>query len=94
MDTLLEIDRISCGYGGAPVLHDFSLRLRPGGIACLLGPSGCGKTTALRAVAGFQPLTAGRVRLRGRTVSAPDLLLAPERRGWAWCFRTMPCFRT
>ncbi|PTT78368.1 hypothetical protein DBR42_23600, partial [Pelomonas sp. HMWF004] len=36
----------------------------------LLGGSGCGKTTLLRAVAGLQPLSSGRIELAGRDVTA------------------------
>ena len=39
------------------------LSIRSGEIVSLIGPSGCGKTTLLRAIAGLQPLTEGRVEL-------------------------------
>jgi len=48
-----------------------SLRLRRGEIGCLLGPSGCGKTTVLRAIAGFEPICAGTIRLDGRDIATP-----------------------
>ena len=40
--------------------------LAAGQIGVLIGPSGCGKTTLLRAVAGLEPLAAGRIRMDGR----------------------------
>jgi multiple sugar transport system ATP-binding protein len=35
----------------------------------LVGPSGCGKTTALRMVAGLEPISSGVLRIGGRTVN-------------------------
>jgi multiple sugar transport system ATP-binding protein len=35
----------------------------------LVGPSGCGKTTALRMLAGFEPITAGEIRIGGDRVN-------------------------
>jgi len=37
----------------------------------LIGPSGCGKSTLLKAVAGFLPLTSGRIVFDGREDLAP-----------------------
>ncbi len=37
----------------------------------LLGQSGCGKSSILKAVAGFLPAAAGKVRVRGRDVTGP-----------------------
>jgi multiple sugar transport system ATP-binding protein len=35
----------------------------------LVGPSGCGKTTTLRMIAGLEEITAGTIRIGGRTVN-------------------------
>ncbi|AKC88421.1 hypothetical protein WQ53_13950 [Pseudoxanthomonas suwonensis] len=81
---MLELDRIAVAYpaagGRRTVVEALSLRLPRGGIGCLLGPSGCGKTTVLRAIAGFEPLQAGRIVLDGRTVAGDGVDLPPERR--------------
>jgi NitT/TauT family transport system ATP-binding protein len=37
----------------------------------IVGPSGCGKSTFLHIVGGFEPATAGQVRLNGRPIGAP-----------------------
>ncbi len=66
---MLEIDRISTGYGHAQVLRELSLHVAPGEILCLLGRNGAGKTTALKAIMGLLPLWSGAVRLEGREVS-------------------------
>ena len=71
MTVLLELKNIECRYDSHVVVHDLSLHLNPGVLACLLGPSGCGKTTALRAIAGFEPIYGGEILLRGQSVSRP-----------------------
>lgn len=38
-DCALDIRNLSFAYAGAPVLHDVSLRVRPGQICGLLGPT-------------------------------------------------------
>jgi len=43
----------------------------PGRTLALLGPNGAGKSTALRALAGLQPLAAGRVQLGDRVLDDP-----------------------
>ncbi len=47
------------------------LQVEPGRVVAVLGPNGAGKSTVLRVLAGLQPLTAGRVRLSGRTLEDP-----------------------
>ncbi len=92
MNYLLEIDNIACRYDNQGVVQGFSIRVRKGGLACLLGPSGCGKTTVLRAIAGFVPLAAGEIRLRGERVSAPNLCVPPERRRVGMVFQDYALF--
>ena len=90
--VMLELEDVVCGYDGRPVVHGLSLRVRQGAVVCLLGPSGCGKTTVLRAIAGFQPLQRGQIRLRGEPVSQPGLTLAPERRRIGMVFQDYALF--
>lgn len=50
---------------------DLGLSIAPGEVVALLGPNGAGKTTALRALAGLLPLSAGHVRVDGRSLDEP-----------------------
>jgi molybdate transport system ATP-binding protein len=68
---------------------DVPLQAQPGRTVALLGPNGAGKTTALRALAGLQPLSAGRIELDGRVLDDPGegVLVAPEHRAIAVVFQ-------
>src|ERR1041384_4786688 len=52
-------------------VRDFSLDIEAGEFFCLLGTSGCGKTTVLNMVAGFEPVSAGEIRISGHPIAGP-----------------------
>ena len=89
---LLELRAAAVRYGRVDAVRDLSFQLMPGDIGCLLGPSGCGKTTALRAIAGFEPLCGGAVILNGQTISTPAHNTAPEARGIGMVFQDYALF--
>jgi NitT/TauT family transport system ATP-binding protein len=61
------------GQGDARTLavDDCSFDVNAGEICVVVGPSGCGKTTLLGAIAGFQSLDGGSIRLDGRVLCGP-----------------------
>ncbi|HEU5028564.1 MAG TPA: ABC transporter ATP-binding protein [Spirillospora sp.] len=63
---MLEIDRLTAGYGRVRVLHEVSLSVDEGEIVALVGPNGAGKSTLLRAVTAMIPDRSGSVRVAGR----------------------------
>src|SRR6267378_1463859 len=65
----IELEAVSKRYGDFHAVRDFSLAVEHGELVVLLGPSGCGKTTTLRMIAGFVPVTSGRIQLGGRDVT-------------------------
>ncbi len=77
---VLEVQGLVRDYGGAPVLFgksktfravdDVSLSIQPGESVGLVGESGCGKSTLLRAILALEPPQAGRVRVKGRDITA------------------------
>ena len=91
-DWLLEVNNLSCGYGGDSVVQDVSFALSHGDIGCLLGPSGCGKSTILRALAGFLPLNGGEICLQSQQISLPGRTLAPEKRRIGMVFQDYALF--
>jgi len=52
--------------GTVNALDGVSLDVGENEFVTLLGPSGCGKTTLLRAIAGFEHLDGGAIRLDGQ----------------------------
>jgi iron(III) transport system ATP-binding protein len=91
--TVLELRNVSCAYDrDRPAITGISFTAKEGDIVCLLGPSGCGKTTTLRAVAGFEPVTAGEIHLEGRLVSAPGHLVPTEQRRIGMVFQEYALF--
>ncbi|MFF8995738.1 ABC transporter ATP-binding protein [Streptomyces sp. NPDC014983] len=63
---MLSLKGATVRFGGRAVLDAVDLEVAEHEVVCVLGPSGSGKSTLLRAVAGLQPLDAGRVLLAGR----------------------------
>ena len=92
VQPLLDVRGVTQGYGGVAVLRELCLALERGTIACLLGASGCGKTSVLRAIAGFEPLMAGEIRLNGQVVSRPGRRLPPEERRIGMVFQDYALF--
>lgn len=88
----LELQDVSRCFGARSAVAGLNLRLAQGQIGCLLGPSGCGKTTALRCIAGFEPVDAGSIRARGRTLSTPDYHAAPDSRDIGMVFQDFALF--
>ena len=69
--------------GGVVAVNELSLEVEPGEFLVLVGPSGCGKTTALRMVAGLEPVTSGEIRINDRVVTR----LPPRNRDIAMVFQ-------
>ncbi|TDD83236.1 ABC transporter ATP-binding protein [Actinomadura darangshiensis] len=65
---MLEIDRLTAGYGRVRVLHEVSLDVGEGEIVALVGPNGAGKSTLLRAVTAMIPDRSGTLVLAGRSL--------------------------
>jgi multiple sugar transport system ATP-binding protein len=55
--------------GMRPAVDALDLDIQDGEFMVLVGPSGSGKTTALRMLAGLEPLDGGRVEIGGRDVT-------------------------
>lgn len=75
----LKLEGISTGYGPIQVLFGFSAEARAGEVLCLLGRNGAGKTTALKAIMGLLPLSAGQITLNGETLSTLPAHEIPRR---------------
>ena len=88
----LELQDIVRYFGTRKAVDGLSLRLEQGAIGCLLGPSGCGKTTALRCIAGFEPVTSGSIRAHGRVLASAGFSSPPESRRIGMVFQDYALF--
>ncbi|MFI1396450.1 ATP-binding cassette domain-containing protein [Streptomyces sp. NPDC020681] len=83
MTVEIELRAARVRYGPLEALHGVDLAVPAGAVTVLLGRNGSGRTTALRALAGTVPLSAGRVVWRGADVTG---LHAHERARRGLCF--------
>jgi ABC-type branched-subunit amino acid transport system ATPase component len=87
-EPLLEVGRLSAGYGAEPVLKEVDLRIRSGEMVAVLGANGAGKSTLMRAVSGLHRPVSGGLALDREDISglpahqivARGLVLVPEGR--------------
>ena len=83
--TDVSLHHVVKQYGNGPtVLHGIDLHVESGEFMVFVGPSGCGKTTLLRAIAGLEELTDGRIVIGDQ--EAQDL--PPVQRGVAMVFQS------
>ena len=75
--TVIELEDAVVELGGGRLLDGATWRLGPGERVGVVGVNGSGKTTLLRALAGEQPLDAGR-RIQGRTAVVAHLAQEQE----------------
>jgi multiple sugar transport system ATP-binding protein len=80
----IKLDKLTKVYGdGTRAVSELDLEIADGEFVVLVGPSGCGKTSALRMVAGLEPITEGRVVIGGEVVNK----LPPKDRDIAMIFQ-------
>jgi branched-chain amino acid transport system ATP-binding protein len=65
---VLELERVSAGYGEIGVLRDVSIRVSPGEIVTIIGANGAGKTSTLLAISGILRIWTGSIRFFGREI--------------------------
>ena len=64
--ALLEVERLTLGFGGVQALADLDLTLESGQILSIIGPNGCGKTTFFNVLTGILEPDRGTIRLAGQ----------------------------
>jgi iron(III) transport system ATP-binding protein len=79
-------------FGPTTAVDGADLCVSEGEVLALLGPSGCGKTTLLRLIAGFESPDAGEIELAGRTLSAANAFVPPDKRRISLVFQDFALF--
>ncbi|HMQ74184.1 MAG TPA: ATP-binding cassette domain-containing protein, partial [Rubrivivax sp.] len=93
----LQVESVTVRYGRAdarPAVERVSFALSRGQIGVLIGPSGCGKTSLLRAVAGLERCSTGRIRVEQLTLddAEHDVHLPAESRRIGMVFQDYALF--
>ncbi|RMD60978.1 MAG: putative 2-aminoethylphosphonate ABC transporter ATP-binding protein [Alphaproteobacteria bacterium] len=86
--VFLRIENLVKKFGAFTALNNIDLEVFEGEFVCFLGPSGCGKTTLLRAIAGLDIQTSGRIEQAGRDIS----VLPPTQRDFGIVFQSYALF--
>lgn len=72
MDAAVYVENLSVTVGRGDdhkaLLRNVSIAVPEGSFLSIIGASGCGKSTLIRALAGIQPVSAGRILLAGHPV--------------------------
>ncbi|MEX1110663.1 MAG: ATP-binding cassette domain-containing protein [Chthoniobacterales bacterium] len=67
-ENLIEVRRLTAGYGDRVILRDISFQVRPGEVFMILGGSGSGKSTLLKNMIGLYPAMSGEVLIGGEDI--------------------------
>ena len=84
----LKVENVTKKFGDFTAIKDICLEVFESEFVCFLGPSGCGKTTLLRAIAGLDIQTHGRIEQAGRDISN----LPPTERDFGIVFQSYALF--
>ena len=84
----LKVENVTKKFGDFTAIKDICLEVFESEFVCFLGPSGCGKTTLLRAIAGLDIQTSGRIEQAGRDISN----LPPTERDFGIVFQSYALF--
>ncbi|HEX2199057.1 MAG TPA: energy-dependent translational throttle protein EttA [Burkholderiales bacterium] len=66
-NEVIELDKVSKGYGERLLIDKLSLKIPPGAIVGIIGPNGAGKSTLFRMLTGKEKPDSGKIRI-GSTV--------------------------
>jgi branched-chain amino acid transport system ATP-binding protein len=69
VEPLLRVEQVSKRFGGLLALDCASFTAEHGQITALIGPNGAGKTTLFSIIAGYLPLSAGRIVYDGVSIA-------------------------
>jgi ABC-type Mn2+/Zn2+ transport system ATPase subunit len=84
----LDIENITVGYNGVPVLDGLSFAVPHGARLAVVGPNGAGKSTLFKALVGLLPLKTGLIKIHGEPLGHHKDCVAyvPQREEVDWRF--------
>jgi ABC-type polar amino acid transport system ATPase subunit len=68
MTPVLDVSAVNVARGSRTLVHGVSFTVGRGESVTVMGASGSGKTTVLRAIAGLDPISAGRIVVDGVSI--------------------------
>jgi len=80
---VIELERVSKAFGGAPVVTDLSVKVARSEFVVLIGASGSGKSTLLKMMNRMVEPDSGAVRFQGEPAHAMPAELLRRRMGYA-----------
>jgi manganese/zinc/iron transport system ATP- binding protein len=86
----VEVHDLTVAYHTRPVLWDVDLSLPESQLIAVVGPNGAGKTTLLKAILGLVPVSAGWIKVFGKSYEEERESVAyiPQRTSVDWDFPT------
>ena len=66
---MLEMQGVTAGYDGVPVLRDVSINVGKGELVGLLGANNAGKSTLINVISGTVPIMSGRLIFDGEDIT-------------------------
>jgi branched-chain amino acid transport system ATP-binding protein len=67
--ALLDVRRLTAGYGGLPVIEDINLTVEAHTISVIIGPNGAGKSTLLKSVFALTRIATGTIHFNGANIT-------------------------
>ncbi len=86
--SAISVEGVSKVWDDTTAVDGVTFEAPEGDFTVLLGPSGCGKSTTLRLIAGLESVSAGRILIGGRDITA----LPPARRDLSMVFQSYALF--
>lgn len=86
--SLLEVTDLVVRYGKQLAVDGISFSVSRGEFVAILGASGCGKTTTLRAIAGLERISGGKIVIDGSHVATGTQHVPPQKRNVNMVFQS------